>query len=229
MRTEMAKEDTMNIDSIRRAIRFAGLVLPLTWAPGSMAGQMRAAQAQSFGVGVTTATVNQQAPSAVLPAGGTMAQDQASNVSIADMVTAQDAFAIVAGDGTDASDAVSSATLGQVSILNGLITADGIVAMASSTVDGGGANSNAEGSSLANLVVNGVQVSDPAPNTRMDLPGVGYVVVAAPGDRCVVGANVGPRTVQAPRTGSRGKAQTRREKFAPLQWATPNVYTVRER
>ena len=166
----------MSIDSIRRAIRFAGLVLPLTWAPGSMAGQMRAAQAQSFGVGVTTATVNQQAPSAVLPAGGTMAQDQASNVSIADMVTAQDAFAIVAGDGTDASDAVSSATLGQVSILNGLITADGIVAMASSTVDGGGANSNAEGSSLANLVVNGVQVSDPAPNTRMDLPGVGYVV-----------------------------------------------------
>ena len=166
----------MNIDSIRRAIRFAGLVLPLTWAPGSMAGQMRAAQAQSFGVGVTTATVNQQAPSAVLPAGGTMAQDQASNVSIADMVTAQDAFAIVAGDGTDASDAVSSATLGQVSILNGLITADGIVAMASSAVDGGGANSNAEGSSLANLVVNGVQVSDPAPNTRMDLPGVGYVV-----------------------------------------------------
>src|SRR2546422_4749638 len=131
MRTEMAKEDTMNIDSIRRAIRFAGLVLPLTWAPGSMAGQMRAAQAQSFGDGVPTATVNQKAPSAVLPAGGTMAQDQASDVSIADMVTAQDAFAIVAGDGTDASDAVSSATLGQVSILNGLITADGIVAMAS--------------------------------------------------------------------------------------------------
>jgi len=105
-----------------------------------------------------------------------MAQDQATNVSIADMVTAQDVFAVVTGDGTDASDAVSSATLESVSILNGLITADGIVAMASSTVDGTGANSNAEGSSLANLVVNGVQVSDPAPNTRMDLPGVGYVV-----------------------------------------------------
>src|SRR5207245_11754294 len=105
----MAKEDTMNSDSLRRAIRFAGLVLPLIWAPGSMAGQMRAAQAQSFGVGVTTATVNQQAPSAVLPAGGTMAQDQASNVAIADMVTAQDAIAIVTGDGTDPSDAVSCA------------------------------------------------------------------------------------------------------------------------
>ena len=162
----------MKIDSIRRAIRFAGFVLPLIWAPGSMAGQMRAAQAESFGVGVTTATVNQKVPSAVLPAGGTMAQDQATNVSIADMVTAQDVFAVVTGDGTDASDAVSSATLESVSILNGLITADGIVAMASSTID----NSNAEGSSLANLVVNGVQVSDPAPSTRMDLPGVGYVV-----------------------------------------------------
>ena len=60
-----------------------------------------------------------------------------------------------------------------MNILDGLITADGVVAMASSTID----NSNAEGSSLANLVVNGVQVSDPAPNTRVDLPGVGYVVL----------------------------------------------------
>jgi len=45
--------------------------------------------------------------------------------------------------------------------------------MASSTID----NSNAEGSSLANLVVNGTQVSDPEPNMRLDLPGVGYVVL----------------------------------------------------
>ncbi|HEV8510662.1 MAG TPA: choice-of-anchor P family protein, partial [Gemmatimonadales bacterium] len=29
----------------------------------------------------------------------------------------------------------------------------------------------------ANLVVNGVELSDPAPNTLMDLPGVGYVVL----------------------------------------------------
>ena len=38
-------------------------------------------------------------------------------------------------------------------------------------------NSNADGSSLSNLVVNGVQISDPAPNTRVDLPGVGYAVL----------------------------------------------------
>ena len=162
----------MKIEIIRRAIRFVGLVLPLTWVPGSVEGQMRAATAESFGIAVSTATINQKAPSAVLPAGGTMAQDQASDVTVASMVTAQDAFAIVSGDGADASDAVSSATLGKVSILNGLITANGVVAMATSTIN----TSNADGSSLANLVVNGVQVSDPAPNTRMDLPGVGYVV-----------------------------------------------------
>src|SRR5206468_10636517 len=53
------------------------------------------------------------------------------------------------------------------------ISADGVVAMASSTIE----NSNAEGSSLGNLVVNGLQVDDPAPNTRVNLPGVGYVVL----------------------------------------------------
>src|SRR5438477_5790712 len=167
------KEDTMRLGIIRRAIRFVRLVLPLTWVPGSVEGQMRAATAESFGIAVSTATINQKAPSAILPAGGTMAQDQASDVTVASMVTAQDAFAIVSGDGADASDAGSSATLGKVSILNGLITANGVVAMATSTIN----SSNTDGSSLANLVVNGVQVSDPAPNTRMDLPGVGYVVL----------------------------------------------------
>src|SRR5256712_135499 len=162
----------MKIYRIRWAIRFAGLVLPMTWSPGSLAAQ--GASASAFGVAVRTATINQTTPSAVLPADGTLAQSQASDVTVGTWVTAQDVFATATGATDDAlSDAVSSATLGTVSILDGLITADGVVAMASSTID----NSNAEGSSLANLVVNGVEVSDPEPNTRMDLPGVGYVVL----------------------------------------------------
>jgi len=162
----------MRIDSMRWAVRFVGLVLPLTWT-GSALGQTPGANAQSYGVAVTTATVNQKTPSAVLPAEGTMAVDRAGAVTVAGLVTVQDVFAIVTGDPADGGDAVSSATLGSVSVLNGLITADGVVAVASSTVG----NSNAEGSSLANLVVNGVQVADPAPNTRVNLPGVGYVVL----------------------------------------------------
>jgi len=78
---------------------------------------------------------------------------------------------------TDGSTAVSSATLGVVSLLNGLITADGVVAMASSSIGDAGANSNAAGSSLGNLVVGGAAIADPAPNTRMSLPGVGYVLL----------------------------------------------------
>ncbi len=162
----------MRIDSIRRAVRFVGLALPLTWSTGSLAAQGAAASA--YGVAVRTATINQTAPSAVLPTDGTLAQNQAGDVTVGTLVTAQDAFATATGaaDGT-LSDAVSSATLGTVSILGGLITADGVVAMASSTLG----DSNAEGSSLANLVVNGAQVDDPAPNTRVDLPGVGYVLL----------------------------------------------------
>ena len=165
----------MKIESIRAAVRFAGLVLPFVWTSGSFAAQMQAtAWASSYGVSVSTATVNQKSPSAVLPLGEMMATDQASDVTVNGLVSAQAAFAIATGDADgDQSDAGSSVTLGNVNILGGLITADGVVAMSSSTVG----NSNAEGSSLANLVVNGVSLGDPAPNTRVELPGVGYVVL----------------------------------------------------
>src|SRR6266550_3562913 len=126
----------MTIDNIRRAIRFAGLVLPLSSWPGSLAAQGAAASA--FGVAVRTATINQTTPSAFLPTDGTVAQNQTSDFTVGTLVSAQDAFA------------TATSTLG---------------------------NSNAEGSSLANLVVNGLQVDDPAPNMRLALPGVGYVVL----------------------------------------------------
>ena len=153
-------------------IRLAGLVLPLLWA-GSLTAQ-QSARAESFDLAVNTATISQKAPSATLPAEGGTTQVQSGDVTIGTLVTALDAFATVSGsvDGVY-SDAVSSATLGAVSILNGVITADGVVAMATSTAG----NSNADGSSVSNLVVNGVQISDPAPNTRVDLPGVGYAVL----------------------------------------------------
>jgi hypothetical protein len=161
----LSKEDKMKI-------RLAAFVLLL--GPGSLAGQMQAgATASSYGVAVKTATVSVKSPSVVSPADGSLAQDQGSNVSVASLVTAQDAFAMASGDGSDPADAFSSATLGTVNILNGLITADGVVAMASSTAG----SSNADGSSIANLVVNGVQIAAPAPNTRVELAGVGYVVL----------------------------------------------------
>jgi len=162
----------MRIDTIRGAIRLLGLVLPMTLLASS-------AQGQAVGIAVNTKTVNQKSAYVVLPAGEAMASDQDQGVSVPGLVTAQDLFAIVTGDAdaTDGSTAVSSATLGVVNLLNGLITADGVVAIASSSIGDDGVSSNAAGSSLANLVVGGVEVSDPAPNTRMTLPGVGYVLL----------------------------------------------------
>jgi len=162
----------MRIDTFRRAIRLLGLVLPMTVLASS-------AQGQAYGIAVKTNTVNQKLTSVVLPAGEGTASNQDQSASVPGFVTAQDLFAIVSGDpdATDGSTAVSSATLGAVNLLNGLITADGVVAMASSSGDDAGVNSNAAGSSLANLVIGGSEVSDPAPNTRMNLPGVGYVLL----------------------------------------------------
>jgi hypothetical protein len=165
MRLGSRKENTMKNS-------LAAIVLLL--APGALAGQMQAgATASSYGVAVRAGAVNVKSLSVVAPADGTLAQDQGSTVTVATFVTAQDGFVMASGDGSDPADAFSSATLGTVSILNGLITADGVVAMASST----GGDSNAAGSSLANLVVNGVQMSDPAPNTRVELAGVGYAIL----------------------------------------------------
>jgi hypothetical protein len=170
----------MRIDTFRSTVRGLALLLPMTWLASSAQSQMRAAStAQAYGISVSTPTVSQKSPYAVLPVGEAMATDQGQSVSVPGFVTAQDLFTIVTGDAdpVDGSNAVSSATLGAVQLLNGLITADGVVAIASSTVGDNTVGSNAEGSSLGNLVVGGVEVSDPAPNTRMDLPGVGYVLL----------------------------------------------------
>jgi len=164
----------MNIDNFRRAVLIVGLALPMSWTAGSVAAQT----ARSYGVKVSTATINQTASSAVLPLGGDQAQNSSQSIAIGGLATAQDAFAIVNGDAdpTYGSSAVSSATLGAVNLLSGLITADGVVAVASSWI-GDATGSDGEGSSLANLVVNGVAIDDPAPNTRIDLPGTGYVLL----------------------------------------------------
>lgn len=170
----------MRVDTLRKAIRLTGLILPMTWLASSAQAQMRAvSRAEAFGISVSTPTTNQKTPYTVLPTGEAMATGQGQSVSVPGFVTAQDVFTIVTGDAddVDGSNAVSTATLGVVSLLNGLIRADGIVAVASSTAQDNVVGSNAEGSSLGNLVVGGTEVSDPAPNTRRNLPGVGYVLL----------------------------------------------------
>jgi hypothetical protein len=165
----------MKIHNLGRGLRFAAILLPFTVLARPAFGQaQRTASARSFGVSVNTPLVNQKTPSATAPAEGGLVQTDAADVSITALVSVRDAYALASGWSDDAnSDAVSSASLGQVDVLNGLITANAVLAMATTTANG----SDASGSSFANLVVNGAAVDASAPNTRVNLAGVGYVVL----------------------------------------------------
>jgi len=74
--------------------------------------------------------------------------------------------------------AITSATLAQVNLLNGLITADGITSRSTSTAGPAGAHSEGTGSRFTNLVINGNPIAtEVPPNTTIALPGVGQVVL----------------------------------------------------
>lgn len=87
---------------------------------------------------------------------------------------------------TGASDAAkatsqSTAAVEEVNVLGGLITARTAIAVASSYASAAGIGSDADGSTFTDLVVNGVPLTIGdgalAPNTRVALPGVGYVIL----------------------------------------------------
>jgi len=74
--------------------------------------------------------------------------------------------------------AKTTATVEDLSLLNGLITADAVKAVAQDRFTDGQRTSSTEGSGFVNLKVGDVLVPlDAAPNTRLNLPGIGYVIV----------------------------------------------------
>lgn len=133
----------------------------------------------AYGTKVNTLGVTSQSPVATLPSSGGMAVGEAPTFGVPEVVNASWLKAITTGAVDDpASTAQSTAEVEQVSVLAGVITADVVTAIASSYRTASGAASDAEGSSFANLVVNGTAItSDVAPNTRIDIPAVGYVVL----------------------------------------------------
>ncbi len=142
---------------------------------------------QAYGAYANTPTGSLgQSPLAVLPSvsgtDGDVAWGEADAENVSGVLTSSFLNTITSGAlGSAESGAQSVATLGSTSLLNGLIQATGITAMSTSSLTSSGATSNANGSTLENLVVNGVQVTSGdgtvAPNTNIALPGVGYVVL----------------------------------------------------
>jgi len=140
---------------------------------------------QAYGALVQSAGGTQQSALAVLPAvaptEGAMVDGDADGLNLPGTITTEALTGTTSGSIGNAAAAQSVATVFNVNLLNGLVTASSLTAAVSSTSNGAQATSNGLGSTLADLVVNGVQVTfgdaTVAPNTRITLPGVGYVVL----------------------------------------------------
>lgn len=156
-----------------------GALSGLTPAVAPLAAQ--SISGQGYGAVVTLATGTQQFASAALPVEGGMVNASVDNAGVTTFLNSNGLHSITSGMADyPVSSAQTTAGAADVSILNGLITARQVLGVASSYVNQGGAASEATGSMLADLVVNGVPVGTDAlspPNTRLALPGVGYVVL----------------------------------------------------
>lgn len=134
---------------------------------------------KAYGTYVNALGVTAQSPVATLPSTGGMSVGDAETFGVPTAIDARWLTAVTTGAvDNPVSSLQSTSELENVSVLSGLITADVVTAIASSYQNASVAASNAAGSGFANLVVNGVAVTtDVAPNTRVDLPGVGYAVL----------------------------------------------------
>jgi hypothetical protein len=168
----------MNFRAPQPLVRAAVIAMSgLALLAGGAAAQTIAGVA--FGSYVNTTGSPAQSPVATLPDTGGIAISATDAFAVPSAVAAQWLEAVTTGAlDTVVSSSQSTAELESVSILNGLITADIVTAIASSYRNGTGAASGSDGSGFVNLVVNAVALtSDVVPNTNVSLPGVGYVVL----------------------------------------------------
>ena len=155
------------------------LVSGLAFAPGWAVGQTGGLAGQGAAAVVNTTTGTQQFAVAALPSSGGMVDSEQASVAVPSTLSASGLASIATGqvDQTLVS-ATTTAEAANVTILDGLITAQAVLAVATSYANGVAATSESDGSTLLGLVVNGVRYGDvsPAPNTQLTVPGVGYVV-----------------------------------------------------
>ena len=149
-------------------------------AAGSASAQAISGTAYAARVTMPNGT-SSRGPSVVLDPATGMSEAADDSFSVPGAMSSKVATALTTGaTGSGRGGAQSVATLADVSVLNGLIRASRVYAIASTTGNSASRASNALGSSFEGLVVAGQTVATDgavAPNTRMTLPGVGYVVL----------------------------------------------------
>jgi len=153
--------------------------MSLTFGAARVAAQAPYVSGQGYAAVVNLASGTQPFASATLPAEGGMIAADLDAAAVASTLSASTLNSITTGMADSAvASAQTSAEAADVSILNGLITARQVLGVAASYVNQQAAGSGADGSTLLDLVVNGVPLAGtPPPNTRIDLAGVGYVVL----------------------------------------------------
>lgn len=165
---------------LRSSVAALALLSSLTLFPDTAQAQWRVS-GTGFGSSVRALGATTQSPVATLPADGGYATGESQTFGVPSFVSAEWLTAVTTGGADDGSGSASAQTVSEVekvSVLDGLVRADVVTAIASSHAVGDGAGSNADGSGFVNLVVNGTPITtDVAPNTRIDIPLVGYVVL----------------------------------------------------
>ena len=141
--------------------------------------QAQSVTGKAFGTYVNAAGTTSQSPVATLPSTGGMATGMSDAFGVPGSIDAKALNAVTTGDAdSDKSGAQSTSELENVNVAGGVITADIVTAVSTSYAGQLNGGSGADGSGFANLVVNGVAITtDVDPNTRVNLPGVGYAVL----------------------------------------------------
>jgi len=169
-----------------RGANRAGRLIALLALNGALAIPRGPAWGQNVAGQATAATVNTRAAGsqtfagATLPQAGGMQHADIDNADVINTLGAAGLTSITTGQIDQGLVSVTaSAEAADVNILNGLIAAKAVLALATSYANETTATSESDGSTLLNLVIAGVPYADgaPAPNTRVELPGVGYVVL----------------------------------------------------
>lgn len=140
-------------------------------------------------VGTTTVNVASAAPVTLPSTGGSFTNSVASvtaGIPQLSILTTGIINTAASGSVTSTSHAESSSTVNNVNILNGLITAGTLISKATSNGNGATATSNATGSQINNLRINGVlqDTTNVAPNTGIGVSGnvtVGLISVPVSG------------------------------------------------
>ena len=142
---------------------------------GATSAHCNSVSGEAFGISVNVAGVRVgPTPHVVLPSDGGMVRDQLLNISVPNAAASTSLGVVTTGSiGPNSASAQSSATVEQVNVLNGVVAAQLVVAISSSTADGSTATSTSEGSALIGLSINGGPPVDvtPSPNTTIPIPG----------------------------------------------------------